>query len=335
MKKSLCLILCLIMATTFISCAKSSEEQTSAPTSEVQSESTQDAATVFSSELLPLPEEYKTKISSGSVKSEGFVYTHNGHTKKAVVYLPPNYDESKQYDILYIMPGASGTHTSTMGEAGEDSDFKNILDNMIVNGDIKPIIAVTADYYDKDNYDMDDERLSYLQADFREETEQIIMPTVESKYSTYAKSTDKKGLTDSREHRAFAGTSMGGATCWNMLAYDTEYFYYYAPTAAGSYEDYYKTAPAVADTLKEHLSQIDEDERDFFVFGTDGTKDVTYEKMELLINRFKSDYTDIFTFTDNDKAKGNITYKVMDGGEHNTPTMHIYLYNALKAFFPA
>lgn len=332
MKKILSVILCLVIGLTFISCSKSTEPTTET-TDTTQAEAANESTT-FDSTIQPLPSGYTDKVSGVTSRTEGFEYTHNGHTKKAVVYLPPDYDENTEYDILYIMPGASGTHASTFGESGDESDFKNLLDNMITNRDIKPLIAVTADYYDSDNYDMDDERLDYLQKDFREEIETIIMPTVEGKYSTYAKGTNKEDLIASREHRAFAGTSMGGATCWNMLAFDTEYFYYYAPTAAGGYEDYYETAPSVGETLRQHLSKIDESSRDFFVFGTDGTKDVTYDKMEALIARLKSDYTDIFTFTDSDKSKGNITYKVMEGGEHNMATMYIYLYNALKAFFP-
>lgn len=71
--------------------------------------------------------------------------------------------------------------------------MKRILDHMIENGDIEPMIVVTPTFY-HDNSSGPEAKLT---ANFRNE----LMPAVESTDHTYAESTDQEGLTASREHR--------------------------------------------------------------------------------------------------------------------------------------
>ncbi len=315
-KKAFSVILCVVLVLSFAACSKATVGDSG------------------SAELADIPSGYHKVITCGSVPTEEIEYTHNDHTKKAVVYLPPYYDKTKQYNILYILPGYGGSYETIFGAAGEESEFKNILDNMIISGDIEPLIAVTPGFYPEADQRLNADNFDYLVNDFRDEVSDVLITTVESRYSTYASSTDKEDLIKSREHRAFAGCSMGGAVCWDMLATKTEYFYYYAPTAAGSFEDYYEYG-GVADELQHHLDDLGYTKNDFYVFGTDGTDDVTYDKMQELIERFQNEHSDLFTFTYSGKSKGNITYKVKDGGEHNYDYMFLYLYNALSSFFPA
>lgn len=127
--------------------------------------------------------------------------------KSALVYLPYGYDESKPYNILYLMHGT-----------GDDQYYwlrtheynKVMLDNLIANGDIEPLIVVTPTFYVED--DLREEGLDPLTFSFREELRNDLMPLVESKYSTYAESCDEAGFTASRDHRAFAGLSRGAVT---------------------------------------------------------------------------------------------------------------------------
>ena len=74
-------------------------------------------------------------------------YVNGGGITKAVfVYLPAGYDDpvnaEKQYDILYFMHGYSGTAYELFGF--HNGANKNILDHMIANGEIRPIIVVAA-----------------------------------------------------------------------------------------------------------------------------------------------------------------------------------------------
>ena len=129
--------------------------------------------------------------------------------KKAYVYLPYGYSEEKEYNILYLMHGT-----------GDDEKYwlktnpynKTMLDNMIANGDIEPLIVVTPTFYVEDDCADDLDKLTYS---FAKELRNDLMPEIESSYSTYAKSADDEGFSQSRDHRAFAGLSRGAVTMYH------------------------------------------------------------------------------------------------------------------------
>lgn len=105
--------------------------------------------------------------------------------------------------------------------------------------------------------------------------------------------------------------------------------------AAGSFEDSGNDFKgSTGELLKNELNTSAYSISDFFVFACEGTEDVTYDKMEALISRYKTDYSDIFTFTDDNKLQGNITYKVKQGANHSYDNAYEYLYNSLRSFWP-
>lgn len=286
----------------------------------------------FSKELIKIKEGYTSPVKNG-VKTERITYQHKDHTKNAIVYLPPDYDKTQKHNILYILGGVSADERAFFGQAGNNSEFKNILDNMISNGDIKPCIVVNLAFYPSKDIHFGDVELSILLDDFNEELRYVIIPLVESKYSTYAENTSPEGITDSRRHRGFSGFSMGGAVAWNTIAQNTDYFSVCIPMAAGSFEDYdnndYKSS--VAEKLKNSMVTMELSKKDFFIFACEGTEDTTYEKMEQLIARFKNSYRDLFEFTDDNISEGNITYKVKQGAKHEYSNAYEYFYNAMLA----
>ncbi|GJM78357.1 hypothetical protein HMSSN139_08530 [Paenibacillus sp. HMSSN-139] len=103
--------------------------------------------------------------------------------------------------------------------------MKKIIDHMIANGDIEPMIVVTPTFYGGKN----DTAL------FHEELIQTIMPLVETKYRTYAKSASLDDLKASRAHRAFGGFSMGSVTTWYTFIHNLDYFKYYLPLSGDSW----------------------------------------------------------------------------------------------------
>ena len=154
--------------------------------------------------------------------------------KRALVYLPYGYDESKPYNILYLMHGT-----------GDDQYYwlrtheynKVMLDNLIAGGDIEPLIVVTPTFYVEDDC-MDG--LDALTYSFREELRNDLMPFVESRYSTYAESCDGEGFSASRDHRAFAGLSRGAVTtCHAAFCGSLDYFSWFGMFSAfRTSEDY-------------------------------------------------------------------------------------------------
>ena len=113
--------------------------------------------------------------------------------KVAYVYLPYGYDESDTetcYDIIYLMHGWGGA-------AGEyfymgDGMIKNMLDHMIENGEIRPVIAVSATFYNE-NSDRDFGASEDALREFHRDFTDHLMPAVEGTFHTYAASTFSGG----------------------------------------------------------------------------------------------------------------------------------------------
>ena len=102
------------------------------------------------------------------------------------IYLPYGYDpeDDTRYNVLYHMHGTTCDGTTLIKGEGKESETKNLLDNMIQNGDIEPMIVVFPTWYN--GLDLDEENPDYLISHFGTELERDIMPAVESAFKTYA-----------------------------------------------------------------------------------------------------------------------------------------------------
>lgn len=205
----------------------SSETKADTQNTEGTSEaSTKEEAIVEIEPYIPIdkiPEEYLTKRtdSLGTIEYISYpTYDYFGDssvsiTKNAFVYLPGNYDTSKQYNVLYLMHGIGGTERE-WGMVDENSRVKIMLDNLIFNGDIEPFIVVVPNGRSSVNFAdaSSDYNSFYL---FGQELRNDLIPYIDSNYSTYAKY-DPNGydLTTARDHRAMAGLSMGGMQTINI-----------------------------------------------------------------------------------------------------------------------
>ena len=164
---------------------------------------------------------FTPKYTHGS-KIEEISYTTKAYygdgeelTKTAFVYLPANYDESKQYNVLYLMHGIGGNERE-WGMVDITSKVKAMMDNLILKGAIEPFIVVAAngrsgaDFANK-NADYD---AFYV---FGQELRNDLIPYIDANFATYAEY-DENGydLTAARDHRAMAGLSMGGMQTTNI-----------------------------------------------------------------------------------------------------------------------
>ena len=177
-------------------------------------------------ELWAVPAKYDGEEPEQAGTVEEVVYDTRAYAtdgrsvkKSAYVYLPYGYNKEKEYNILYLMHGT-----------GDDEKYwlktnpynKTMLDNMIADGDIEPLIVVTPTFYVEDDCADDLDQLTYS---FAKELRNDLMPEIESSYSTYAKSADDKGFSKSRDHRAFAGLSRGAVTMYHsVLCQSLDYF---------------------------------------------------------------------------------------------------------------
>ncbi|MBQ7371427.1 MAG: hypothetical protein IJW67_06030 [Blautia sp.] len=139
--------------------------------------------------------------------------------KQAYVYLPYGYDESKEYNILYLMHGTGDNEAYWLVTYPYN---KTMIDHMIETGDIDPLIIVTPSFYVEEDCADDLDKLTYS---FANELRKDLMPFVEDQYATYAKTIDEAGFAASRDHRAFAGLSRGAVTtCHSVFCESLDYF---------------------------------------------------------------------------------------------------------------
>jgi enterochelin esterase-like enzyme len=143
-----------------------------------------------------------------------------GTRRRMRVYTPPGYSTNRKYPVLYLLHGIGGTDT----EWTESCHANNIIDNLLAEGKLQPMVLVFPDGNSSrtvadlaaggrggagagggarggGRMSMD----AWL-TPFENDLLKDIIPYVDSHYSV---------LTD-RDHRALAGLSMGGGQTLNI-----------------------------------------------------------------------------------------------------------------------
>ena len=68
------------------------------------------------------------------------------YNKRAIVYLPYGYNENNKYNVFYLMHGGWCNEALSLGTPSNSSKFKNVIDNMIKNKGMDPLIIVCPTY---------------------------------------------------------------------------------------------------------------------------------------------------------------------------------------------
>ena len=258
-------------------------------------------------------------------ESRDYVRDSASITKTAYVYTPYGYDENDtetRYNILYLMHGWGGR----AGEYFSYTETKNVFDNLIANGDIPPIIIVSATFYNA-NSDTDfSSSIEEFRA-FHLDFENHLMPAVEGQFHTYAASTSDEDLKASRDHRAFGGFSLGSVTTWLEFCHDTDYIRYFLPMSGSSW--YYGTygdfqIERNVDFIEQLVRDNNLDERGYFIYHAVGTNDAVRSQSIMMADEMLT--REIF------KPEHYVFY-LKNGGYHDFDAVQEYLYNALPLFF--
>lgn len=284
-------------------------------------------------EYVPIPEEYRVPAAQQG-RMESFVYRNADEEKQAWVYLPYGYDDSgDRYDIIYMMHGGSDNSTDYLGTDAEPNELKNAIDHLIENGEIRPLILVMPTFYPNGCDDVSVENSARLVKLFPKEFEEHLMPAVESKYRTYADTSDADGFRASRTHRAFGGFSMGGVTTWYMFLEHLDLIstfipesgdcWYYERLGGRTYAE--QTAKLLCDTVKSKGYTAE----DIRIFAATGSEDIAYPQLDAQIKAMKA-VGDVF------RADGdaNLTYIVGEGCTHWYAPVREYFFDILRAAYP-
>lgn len=224
----------------------------------------------------------KTETVTYKIRYQGKTYS-----KKALVYVPANYDKQKQYDVLYFLHGSGDSATGFY----ENSHYKQVLDKLAKQGKLQNTLVVFPTFYPSQafvtgDYQKDD-KLSRFFA--RTELMGALIPKVEAKYSTYAKSTTKKELQQTRAHRSIGGFSMGAITSWYVFEEQLPYFKTFVTLGGDSWviqEDgggtaTKQTAKKLAQTPKKYP------DLDFKILAGAGSRDPAAELLQKQIREMK------------------------------------------------
>jgi enterochelin esterase-like enzyme len=127
-----------------------------------------------------------------------------GTRRKMLVYTPPGYSTDRKYPVLYLLHGIGGDET----EWRRLCHPENILDNLLADGKIQPMIAVMPNGRAQVNDRAEGNVFATAPAfaNFENDLLQDVIPAIEAKYSVYT----------NRENRALAGLSMGGGQSLNF-----------------------------------------------------------------------------------------------------------------------
>jgi enterochelin esterase-like enzyme len=127
-----------------------------------------------------------------------------GTHRKMLVYTPPSYSSDHKYPVLYLLHGIGGDETEWQRLCHPE----NIIDNLLADGKIQPMIVVMPNGRAQKNDRAEGNVFASAPAfaAFEGDLLNDVIPTIQARYSVY---------TD-REHRALAGLSMGGGQSLNF-----------------------------------------------------------------------------------------------------------------------
>lgn len=274
-----------------------------------------------------LPEIMKRPLKEGGVV-ERFEYDTNSYDDKnlalhkgAWVYLPVGYCKEKKYNILYLLHGGGVTEDWWFKMF---PDTKDIVDNMIDMKLCEGCIIVAPSYYTGEEVDKNAE---YITEHFKYELRKDLIPAIETRYSTYAAGdVSEENLIATREHRAFAGLSLGSMTTYRAAIYSNyDLFAWYGPFSGccGPNGNRDEEVCRIKDALEKGKAGNLPLK---YMFCANGDQDIAFEEHIEIMTRVEEE-CDIL------KRGKNYDFFIIPGGVHDMDAWQLHLYYALQIFF--
>lgn len=225
------------------------------------------------------------------------------------VYLPKEYVENldKRYPVLYVLHGWGGNVTNVTDEVRIDS--KSILDNLITNKEIKPMIVVFVDGFN--SFYVDGPTFKMKSAIVND-----LIPLIDSKYRTL----------NNKSNRAIAGISMGGFGSLNI-----------ALSNSGKFDSVGLMSPAIWDTIEENNIIYGSPlvEKYYENSYKNLIREVESKNINIFLYHGKDDevisYDNIENFVSYARDSGfNVKYELQNEGTHSWPTWREMYPKVLK-----
>lgn len=271
-------------------------------------------------EYLQLKKGYEGTVELISYKTRDYYGDGQECTKPAYVYLPHGYDETKQYNVLYLLHSAGGDET----EWGLNNQFSTVrltMDNMIYYGDIEPFIIVTPYDLPRRGFFPDtSETVDIAYEGFVTELRNDLIPYIEANYATYGEY-DENGydMAAARDHRAIAGGSFGAMQTIDIgMCECLDLFGWFGPFSPGVtvYEP---------EEIAERINSF-EDYDIHCIYNVCGNDEIPYAKTSVYLLQ------DLEEWTDKVKLGENLFMYMVDGG-HGKDTWGLAFYNFAQILF--
>ncbi|MBQ8800352.1 MAG: esterase family protein [Lachnospiraceae bacterium] len=258
--------------------------------------------------------EKRADVTYPEVVHETYFSTTTGLDRGANVVLPPNYDASKKYPVLYLLHGIFGDEYVHLRDG--ERKLLELLGNHAADGTAEEMVVVLPHMYassDPNQQPAFNPEAVKPYDNFINDLVTDLMPFIANKYSVY---------TD-REHQAIAGFSMGGRETLYIGFTRPDLFAYMGAIAPAP------GATPAQDWAMKHEGQMQEDEMTFA--GKDfepkvlmvccGSKDGT-------VGQFPLGYHNIMERN----GVAHTWYEVPEA-DHNAVAIRAGLNNFLRAIF--
>ena len=247
----------------------------------------------------------KPGVKYGTIKKETYFSKKANKNKPYNILLPADYDESKEYPVLYILHGFFENENRMITQGNGQMYTKQIIGNAIASGEAKDMIVVVpfvftsatmndatgfADPGSNEGYD-----------NFVDDIVDSLMPHIEEKYS----------VATGRENTAVTGFSMGGRESLQIGMKHGDKFGYVGAICA---------APGAQGAFK----WSNPEDQPYLLFITGGTQDdvVRLDTPQGYHNNF-------------DKNGVPHVWHVVQGGHHGDDSIHAHLYTFVRGIFQA
>ena len=276
-------------------------------------------------ELDPLPVDENGGIDAQKADDNAVVYWIDGDPYAVRIQSekqeqPVSQDE-KASEYYWLNDEAVYENTKAMGKT-----TKAVIDNMVAEGKMEPTIFVASTYETKDK---NGNRLTEGDmSGYAQEFRNIIVPLVESTYSTYcAGDVSEENLIATRDHRGFAGFSMGSrCTVDGILMHDLDLVAWYG-AYSGPDASLGGGGGVSAEDVKAVMESFGPEMDIKYIYNGDGTADFALEGHQTFA------YGLLEVMPESFQDGRNWCWVCFKGGSHAYNCWIVDLYNSMLVFF--
>ena len=242
----------------------------------------------------------KSGVTYGEIQKKSYYSTTCNRTKEVNILLPPNYDPSKEYPVMYIMHGYYEGIDRMLTKGNAEMHTREMIGNAIAEGEAVEMICVFPDVFSSPTLKSCtgmDETNNQGYDNFINDLTKDLMPYIEQNYS----------IKTGKDNTAITGFSMGGREALLIGMKKPDMFGYVGAICP---------APGVTGAFN-----WDSDNSPYFLMITAGSDDRTvYDNPKTYHNNFEGN------------GVPHIWHYV-NGGYHGDNCIRAHLYNFFRIAF--